>query len=265
MILVRIALLSTLGLTAALCQVSETFDVASIKLTANDGSGGTYYSPQPGGGVKISGATLKSLMQYAYDIRDFQLSGTSGWMNTERFDIIAKGNGVGPGAQDYMNMTDAQRANLFKVIRTRLQALLKERFQLTVHEETKELPMYALVVAKGGVRMKSTDPEAKTGTSVVSQRKFEAKRATTDDIARGLAGQLGRPVQNETGLTGFYDFKMEWTPEPSPTSGPSDGASDPIGPSLFSALQEQLGLKLEARKGPMMVIAVEKAEKPSEN
>src|SRR5262249_11085264 len=146
------------AMTAApmLAQVPDTFEVASIKLSVLDGSG-TTFAPQPGGGLRVGGASLKSLIKYAWDLRDFQLSGTSGWREPADSDIMSKGGGLGPGPQAYMDMNDAQRKAMFEVIRKRLQALLGERFQLTVHRETKDLPMYALVVAKNGVKMKSTD------------------------------------------------------------------------------------------------------------
>jgi len=250
---------------ALLAQVPETFEVASIKISVLDGSG-TSFAPQPGGGLRVGSASLRSLIKFAYDLRDFQLSGTAGWMNTERYDVLAKGGGVGPGPQDYKSMNDAQRTAMFALIRKRLQALLQERFQLTVHRETKELPMYSLVVGKNGVKMQSTDPSITSGTSMISEKIFKAQRASVDFIAQGLAGVLGRPVKDETGLKGFYDFKMEWTPEPSAGPNAEEGrAPEPLGPSLFTALQEQLGLKLEGRKGPMEVIVVDRGEKPSEN
>jgi uncharacterized protein (TIGR03435 family) len=147
-----------------------------------------------------------------------------------------------------------------------LQALLAERFQLAVHRETRDLPMYSLVVGKNGVKMQPTDPTVKSGTSLITQKMFKAQRSTVDSIAQGLAGVLGRPVKNETGLEGFYDFKMEWAPEPAAGGGrPDERAIDTLGPSLFTAVQEQLGLKLEARKGPMEVIVVDRAQRPSEN
>src|SRR5450755_1883379 len=127
-------LLFGLGVSIAFAQVPDTFEVAAIKLSVLDGSG-TIYAPEPGGGLHIGSATLRSIIKYAYDLRDFQLTGTPGWMNTERFDIRAKGGGVGAGPQDYMSMNDVQRTAMFVLIRTRLQALLKERFQLDVHRE----------------------------------------------------------------------------------------------------------------------------------
>ncbi len=262
--IVALIFAAAVGLPAALAQVPETFEVASIKISVLDGSG-TSFAPQPGGGLRVGSASLRSLIKFAYDLRDFQLSGTAGWMNTERYDVLAKGGGVGPGPQDYKSMNDAQRKAMFALIQKRLQGLLEERFQLTVHRETKELPMYSLVVGKNGVKMKPTDPSVTSGSSLISEKLFRAQRASLDSIAQGLAGVLGRPVKNETGLDGFYDFKMEWTPEPSAGTNAEERSSDPLGPSLFTALQEQLGLKLEGRKGPMEVIVVDRGEKPSEN
>jgi uncharacterized protein (TIGR03435 family) len=247
-------------------QVSDTFEVASIKVS-DPLANGTYFRYQPGGGIEISGATLKSLLLFTYDLRDFQLTGAAGWMNSERYTIVGKGV-AGPGPATYRDMNDQQRKALGELVRKRMKALLAERFQLAVHTETKELPMYGLVVAKGGHKMTpNTGPDGSPQSSLQNRGAYEAQRASLDSIAQGLASITGRPVKNETGLSGYYDFKVKWTPDAGASAPPGGEERPPeaAGPTIFTALQEQLGLKLESRKGPVEILVVDRAERPSDN
>lgn len=261
-----LTLLCCAGVVAprGLAQPVETFDVASIKL-GDPLSPGTSFRLEPGAGLKVEGATLKALILYAYHLREFQLTGTAGWMNSDRYTILAKGEAAG-GPATYQQMNDGQRKAAFALVRKRLQALLAERFQLAIHRETKDLPMYALVVAKGGVKMQpNTSPDGSPQSMTTGRAMFKAERASADQIGQALAGLTGRPVQDQTGLQGFYDLKMEWTPTTAAAPGAGDERPAETGPSLFTALQEQLGLKLESKKGPVEILVIGRAEKPSEN
>jgi uncharacterized protein (TIGR03435 family) len=244
---------------------APAFEVASIKL-GDPLQPGTSFRIEPGAGIKVEGATLKALIVYAYDLPEFQLAGATGWMNSERYTIIAKGEAVA-GPATYMGMNDAQRTAAAALVRKRLQALLAERFQLATHKETKELPMYALVVAKGGVKMQpNVSPDGAPQSMTTGRPIFKAQRASPDQIARALAALTGRPVQEQTGLQGFYDLKMEWTPDgPTALGVAEEKQADSFGPTLFTALQEQLGLKLESKKGPVEMLVINRAERPSEN
>jgi uncharacterized protein (TIGR03435 family) len=246
---------------AAWAQPPETFEVASIKL-GDAMSPGTSYYAQPGGGLRVEHATLKSLVLYAYDLREFQLAGAAGWMNTERYVILAKG--VAEGPESYAQMNDQQRRARTALVRKRLQNLLAERFHLAVHRESRELPIYALVVAKGGVKMPvNNGPDTRgvtTGRTI-----FRATRISPDKIAEALASITGRPVRDETGLTGYYDLDLEWAPEAAASPDAPEKHAEVVGPTLFTALQEKLGLKLESRKGPVEIVVIDSAEKPSEN
>jgi uncharacterized protein (TIGR03435 family) len=249
---------------AAPAQPSETFEVASVKL-GDPLANGTSYGFQTGAGLKVENATLKSIILYAYDIRDFQLSGATGWVTSERFSILAKGDHV-EGPARYQELSYEQRKTMTALVRKRLQALLAERFQLAIHHETKELPIYALVVGKNGVKMKPTDPSVNMSNSSMGPGMFRAQMSTVDALAQGLASLLGRPVKNETALDGFYDFNMAWTPDaPAAAGGPDAKPVEAVGPTLLTAVQEQLGLKLETRKGPVDVIILDRAQRPSEN
>jgi uncharacterized protein (TIGR03435 family) len=150
-----------------------------------------------------------------------------------------------------------------------LQALLKDRFQLVLRHETKDAPVYELVVAKGGPKMQEDTTSPRQRIGVTGGGKIMAEKSSTAALAGLLGGIVtGRPVVDKTGLASTYKFTLQWTPAvgergllPSPDAAPLD----PNGPSLFSALQEQLGLRLQSAKGPVDSLVIEKAEKPTEN
>ncbi len=267
-----------------------SFEVASIKPSAAE-RGKVGIRIAPGGRFTASGLTAKMLIQQAYDIKDFQISGGPGWLSSERYDIVAKAE------------SSANREQL----KLMLQSLLAERFKLEVHRETKELPVYSLVVAKNGPKLQKSeyqppDPEsgpppkptgegpgplarAAAGESVsrstggpmmrMGRGQVNAQMAQISMLANVLSMQLGRPVIDKTGLKGAYDFKLEWTPDESQRAfglgegdrpaGEAAAPPDSSGPSIFTALQEQLGLKLESQKGPVEILVIDGIEKPSEN
>lgn len=253
-------------LAAAACaQPSETFDVASVKLGDPLSPGTTFYF-MPGAGVRIENASLKSLILSAYDLREYQLAGAAGWMDSERYTIIAKGT-LPEGPADFRNMNDRQRKASSALVRARLRNLLAERFHLVVHKESKELPVYALVVAKGGVKMTAnTAPDGSPNGIMIGRAMFKATRASMEAIVQSLSSVVGRPVRDETGLSGFYDVKLEWTPDAAPsTAAAAERPPETFGPTLFTALQEQLGLKLESKKGAVETVVIDRAERPTEN
>jgi bla regulator protein BlaR1 len=240
----------------------KEFDVATIKPNgANDNR--FMIRPSPGGGLTITGVPLRMLIMEAYDVRTFQVSGGPGWMSTERWDIEAKAEGV----QGQLPIGQTLKM---------LQALITDRFHLEVHHETKEMTIYALVVGKNGSKLTphTGEPPQPTDRLRVRPGSLRAKQIGTAGLVRQLTLQVGRPVIDKTGLTGAYDFALEWTPEPGQGGPESIGlppaldfprASDSNGPSIFTALQEQLGLRLDAQKGPVDLIVVDRAEKPDEN
>ena len=170
-----------------------------------------------------------------------------------------------------------------------LQTLLADRFKLTLHHDTKELPIYALVVAKGGSKLQGTKPDdanpdpanaaahpSNKGRMRMSFQATAIELTATgmamDGLARQLASQLHSTVQNQTGLKGIYDFTLHFTPEDAgmDASGPGGGSanaslSDNFGTSIFAAVEDQLGLKLESKKGPVDVVVVDHVDKPSDN
>ena len=170
-----------------------------------------------------------------------------------------------------------------------MQMLLADRFKLKVHQETKELAIYALIVAKNGPKLHEAKPgdtypnglkgpDARSGAGMMfgGREGLTAQGVPIANLVRHLSLQLGRTVIDKTGLAGKYDFTLKWTPDEirssmfkGPESGPpgpaSTAFSDSSGPSLFTALEEQLGLKLESQKGPVEIVVIDHVERPSEN
>jgi uncharacterized protein (TIGR03435 family) len=215
------------------------FEVASIK--PNNSAGGISGIHVTTGRVTMENVSLKKLTLWAYGIpddREYALAGPD-WLSSEHFDIQASFPADTP----------------MEGVRLRTQALLAERFKLALHKESRQLPMYVLVVAKNGPKIHVVEG----GSAKTSFRPghFEATKVPMPHFADLLARFMARQVVDETGLNGVFDFTLEWSPEEMKTG---DGAS------LFTALQEQLGLKLEARKGPVDVLVVDHIEKtPTEN
>jgi uncharacterized protein (TIGR03435 family) len=216
---------------------------------------------EPGGSMRMKNVTLRLLVTYAWDIRDHQLAGGPAWLDTEHYDILAK-------PESEIPQTPAGR-QLQKLM---VQALLRDRFGFGYHRETKELPIYELVVAKNGPKLADSAPGTQNQL-MMSRGKLEAKSMKTGNLADALSSRLGRTVVDKTGLTGDYDFTLEWAPDMGENGGPKGMPADAPkeapqvadGPSLFTALQEQLGLKLESAKGPVEILVIDRAAKPSDN
>jgi uncharacterized protein (TIGR03435 family) len=224
-------------------------------------------------------------MTYTYGVRTFQIVGGPGWMGTDRWDIEARaeeGSTVSLPYLDDPNATDSMRI--------RLQSLLEDRFQLKVYHETKELPVYELFIAKSGLKMKLSNdqtpfkiPEPGTAPSVpqcgggigryqlrLGRGRMEGCAVELGPFAESLSQQVGRTIVDKTGLKGLYNINLQWTPDLPPqnnSASPTETAPpiDVNGPSIFTALQEQLGLRLESAKGPVEVLVIDSVQKPSEN
>jgi uncharacterized protein (TIGR03435 family) len=251
------------------------YEVAAIKLTP---SGNTVpgTAKESDDGFIAANAPLRSLMRWAYGVQDFQISGAGpDWVGSEKYEIDAK---MGASGVDWLQkLTPDQR-----VIERRrmLQTLLADRFKLTIHRETKDIPVFMLVIAKNGPKLPLSKPGGTfrgigvpPASAAGGPRWARGQTVSMANLAIRLSGILGRTVVDKTGLTGAYDISLEWTedtqaggaPGGAPTSQPSAAALDPISPSIFTAIQEQLGLKLESGKGPVEVIMIDHAERPSGN
>jgi uncharacterized protein (TIGR03435 family) len=190
-----------------------------------------------------------------------RILGGPSWIDTTKFDIDAKADGS-VDAQLHLLSSDAGRWQKERMV----QALLADRFKLVTHGETRELPIYALVVAKGGPRFGAIQANGTTINSGNGHIEVQASNSVSV-FAEELARVAGRVVVDKTGIQGRYDLMLKWTPDDSPTAGlnGSTAAADASGPSIFTALQEQLGLKLEPQKGPVQVLVIDHIEMPSEN
>lgn len=273
----------TLGFSQAGAQSPQadaakpSFEVASIK--PNHGDDGLIRFMFRPDGLTASGMTVKVLIEFAYNMKDFQVSGGPGWIESERFDVDAK--------MDEATMDALKKLPLDQAVEQRrlmLQSLLADRFQLKVSRSSKELPIYALVVAKGGPKLtQAADTPAAGGSSGapgpgkgrmrMSPGELNADAIPMSNVADWLAREVGRKVVDKTGLEGRYVFNLHWTPEgPAGKTGFGDSGPGPAPPppdssgvSIFTALQEQLGLKLEPQKGPVETLIIDSIEKPSEN
>jgi uncharacterized protein (TIGR03435 family) len=227
------------------------FEVASVKRSPPPAGNGINSSIKlDPGRLTCTNVSLKKLIYESYGVKDYQVSGPD-WLGTEIYDITAT---LPPGTtgDDVLLM---------------IQNLLTERFKLTLHRDTREFPVYALVVGKNGSKLQEV--EFGRGSTSATPGKLTATRIGIRNLTEFLSRQTGRPVLDMTGLKGFYSFTLNYTPEEVP-SVPGPGTAQipesAVGASLFSAIQEQLGLKLEARKAPVEILVVDHAEKvPTEN
>ncbi len=246
--------------------VLDKFEVASIKQNVS-GDPGRFIQPSSGK-LSITNMSLKTLITFAYQVRDFQISGDPSWLTSERYNIEAKTEGTATPTQMEGPM---------------LRALLEDRFQLRVRHETKELPIFVLTVAKNEPKLlpsneKECVPIDPGNPPLPSQGKSQAdncgylglgrgnltaRQITTADLATAFSMVLGRPVVDKTGLTRRVDARLTF--DPAVIANSPDGFTDPTLPSIFTAVQEQLGLKLESSKGPVEVLVIERAERPSDN
>jgi uncharacterized protein (TIGR03435 family) len=203
------------------------------------------------------------MIEYAWDLRDLQVSGGPGWINAATWEVTAK---VDQPPADWSTLRNEEQA---RIERLRMQAVLAQRFALRCHFETKEFPVYNLVLAKGGSKLKPTPTDAATKGSLDHngrnrENRAEAKGVTMDPVVAMLTQSLGRTVIDKTGLTGLYDFTLTYTSD-ADAGSPTSDADPPSGPTIFTALEEQLGLKLESTKGPAPVLVIDHIEKPTEN
>jgi bla regulator protein blaR1 len=241
------------------------FEVASIKPGDPDTQQFSILMA-PGGRLSAKNASLRMLIGWAYDIRDYQISGGPGWVGANKYNVEAKpetGVSIPPGPNG------AARVRLMT------QSLLAGRFKLNVHRETRQGPVYELVVGKGGPKLKEA---AKAGLFTsqglqLGRGQVTGRAARVSQLANRLSQEVGRPVFDRTGLAATYDFSLKWTPDPVVQlgivqlgKGPDPATlPDTDGPSIFTALQEQLGLKLQPAKGPVEILIIDHAEKPDAN
>lgn len=261
------------AIAAAVAALSQTqFEVASVRLNPS-GGGPAYINPLPGRLI-LTNFALRRLILSAYGIEDYQLSREPSWINSTFYDIEAKADGD---------------ASVKLMEGPMLQTLLEDRFKLKIHRETVQLPVYELRTAKGGSKLHLSGPGSCTPYFVDSppppapapgapratfcgyprfradgpNRSLDGAGATIAQLAQRLSGmELNRVVTDKSGINGAFDIHLKWAVD-APRDPAAPGADE--GPSIFTALQEQLGLKLESTKGPVEVLVIDHIEKPSAN
>jgi uncharacterized protein (TIGR03435 family) len=220
-----------------------------------------------------TGATVKQLIVLAYHVRlEEQVVGSLGPVGGLRFDVEAKMDD-----ETIEAMKKVSQEQSFEMARPMLQAMLADRFQLVVHRETKELPIYALIVAKGGFKLKEADPNDSYANGIkgpdgvghagfmrIGPGSLTVQGSSLAEFASVLALQVKRLVVNKTGIPGKFDISLRWSQDENRADGQDNGAVE-SGPSLVTAIQEQIGLKLEPAKGPVETIVIDHVEMPSEN
>ncbi len=270
---------------SAQAPATPAFEVASVKPNKS-GEGFIRFGMQPGGRFNALNVPLRELIRVAYNVQPFQIEGGPGWINSDRFDVIANADGdIGPMGPGQMGP-----------VQLMMQTLLADRFALKLRRETKDMPIYALVLARADGRLgpkiepstvdcaamargRGAAPAGGRGAPPAPPRPGErpecgafmgpasvaAGGVSLDQLAQMLSARVGRIVQNRTGLTGNYAFNLDFTPDQMPQGGfQPQGAPpiDPNGPSLFTALQEQLGLKLDSQKGQAEMLVIESVSQP---
>ena len=231
---------------------AQGFDVASVRPHSPDD---TYFlvHPPTAGRFSAIGAVAKLLMMLAYDVQESQIVGEPAWLATEKWDIEAK--------------TDDGVQHTPEETRQMVQSLLRDRFALRSHRETQQRPVYVLTVTKGGPKFKPSERRSTnyriTGSSISLERGEMAR------FAQFLSAALGRPVVDRTELGGLYDLSLKWDDAPVPQGGLL-GSDVPAAPgrdygSIFTAIQDQLGLRLERQQAPVEVLVVDRIERPSPN
>jgi uncharacterized protein (TIGR03435 family) len=250
-------------------QVPTTFDVASVRRNTSGGAGSNFQI-FPGGQFRATNATVRQLVQAAFDFRyeRFQITGGPSWIDVERYDVQAA-----PAAQG------GDRIATPEEIARRIQALLAERFKLVIRTETREMQRYDLVVARPGLLEGSVagacaprstakpaeDARPYCGFSFPSDtgdlQHLVGTGVSIGELPRRLQQSVEAIVVDRTGLTGTYDFRLDYLR----ARNLGDQQAVAAGVSIFTALQEQLGLRLEPRRGPVEVVVIESVERPTEN
>ncbi len=230
------------------------YDVSTIKPN-NTGSGSVRISINDET-LYATNVTVKMMLENSFGVRQDIIYGLPGWAGSNHYDIVAKISDADAAA--LRNLTRDDRKKM-------MMQLIADRFQLKSHIEVKELPTFDLVVAKGGIKFQETPknaPDDKRGSMNVNNTEMTAYGVEMESLTKMLEGRVDRNVVDKTGLKGNYDLHLKWRRE---EDGPTAGITDDPAPPIYTALQEQLGLKLQPSKGPVDTLVVDHIEEPTEN
>jgi uncharacterized protein (TIGR03435 family) len=228
-------------------------------------------------GIRATNCTLLNLAAFAYgptepQLGDHGFAGVPKWADSDHYDLVAKVSDADAGSLRKLNPD--QREHVLSLM---LRGLLTERFQLAVHKESRDLPSFVLVIAKSGPKLRKAQTDDATlpnGALRMTTSSITGTSVSMTRLAWALEAPLKHPVTDGTGLQGRYDFLLEWQPDddraPENASAGGNQPATPYpqessGPSIFTALQEQLGLRLESKKGNADIIVIDRVERPSEN
>jgi len=228
--------------TVGFAQQLPAFEVASVKPNVQGEAAGFSFEFTADGGITSRNFSTWNLIRSAYNLRDLQITGGPSWIKSQGFDIRAK------------PQTDASAPREQTLLM--LQTLLQDRFKLRFHRETRQVPSYALTVTPRGPKL----PPAREVRGRTMMGDLDAPSLTLTSLCHVLEFDLDRPVANQTGLDGPFAIRLQWASDRAPKE-----AADPSRPSLFTAIQEQLGLKLEATRAPLEMFVIDSVERPSEN
>ena len=249
----KIVALALVLTTLKLAQTPDTtkkaaFEVAAIRPSKDDGN---HSSNSDKDLYRTHNLTLKELIARAYDVDISLVSGGPNWVDSDSFDITAR---IPP------EFADQTRDKLPQMI----ESLLAERFQLVVHREPKQVPGYALVLTKKGSKMEPAKPDEKGSGTSTHNTHLTAHNLTMEAFARYLTRnrEIGMPVVDKTGLTGSFNFELEWKPDQ--LQGKPEASADDR-PSIFTAMQQGLGLELKSARVTIVTVVIDRAEKPQEN
>lgn len=283
-----VVLVGIAGLTRVLAQSGKqttdlsasapwpSFDAASVKPVPSGTAGSSMQWPSPGR-IHMVNASARSLIQFAYGLKDFQLAGGPGWANSRGYAIDAKTDDA--TASQLQKLPGAQQRQRVQLM---MRSLLADRFKLTLSHQTKDMPVYVLLMAKGGSKLtptkyKPSDSGWFSSLFASSQPHLLIHPGEIDAFAQSveaLAGVLSsipdindRLIEDQTGITGSYDFTLHFSPQMQRAGQPfqPNASVENSGPSIFTALEEQLGLRLENAKGPVDVYTIDHIEEPSPN
>jgi uncharacterized protein (TIGR03435 family) len=272
---IAIAVLNSVGISSLPAQTSPetkvSFDVAAIRPTAADQR--QTLKIEPGGRFTAESFSLKTLIAIAYKLTPYQMSGGDGWIESDRWSVYAK-------AEDVTSIPNWSPPYIPEIMAARLRSLLADRFLLKTHRETRMQPSYVLVETKAGSKLvRNETPTADPALQQSAQRPGSIKagpgvivaaKISMDQFVAYLSRIMDRPVVDRTGLSGLFDIKMQFAADslpraqsPPPTAGPESQLSND--PSFFTAIQEQLGLKLESTKIEAEFLVIDSVHKPTAN
>jgi len=240
---------------------APVFDVASIHENRKDPSGRSHiWSSATEGDFRTENVSAMELLQWAYNLPDSRIRGGPPWMRSARFDIDARAD---PTLNDRLRSLDSAQAR--EIERRMVRSLLADRFALKAHQESHVEPVYDLVVAKGGPKFQAAQVNGTTINGGKGQMHIAGSDHTLALLAEQLARLVGRVVVDKTGIDGRFDLTLTWTPDETSAGAGASSGENGGGPTIFTALQEQLGLKLKPAKGPVPILVVDQMLRPSEN